>query len=68
MPSKPSRPAAIGLLLGPLGPLLDKHLHDSNVNIRPAFGAGGRYHFTPNFALTMRVGYPVSAVGLSFFF
>ena len=44
------------------------HLHDSNVNIRPAFGAGGRYHFTPNFALTMRVGYPVSAVGLSFFF
>jgi hypothetical protein len=44
------------------------HLHDSNVNIRPAFGAGGRYHFTPNFALTMRVGYPVSAVGHSFFF
>ena len=43
------------------------HFHKGdNVDIWPAFGAGGRYHFTPNFALTMRVGYPVSAVGLSF--
>jgi hypothetical protein len=44
------------------------HLHNGgDVDFRPAFGAGGRFHFTPNFALTMRVGYPVSAVGLSFF-
>lgn len=49
-------------------PGLGIHLHDGgNVDLRPAFGAGGRFHFTPNFALTMRVGYPVSAVGLSFF-
>jgi hypothetical protein len=45
------------------------HLHNAgDVNIYPAFGAGGRYHFTPNFALAMRVGFPVSGVGLSFFF
>ena len=43
------------------------HLHNGgDVDIWPAFGVGGRYHFTPNFALTMRAGYPVSAVGLSF--
>lgn len=32
----------------------------------PAFGGGGRFHFTRNITLTMRVGFPVSAVGVSF--
>jgi hypothetical protein len=32
----------------------------------PSFGAGGRFHFTRNITLTMRVGFPVSAVGVSF--
>lgn len=32
----------------------------------PAFGAGGRFHFTRNVTLTMRVGFPVASVGVSF--
>jgi hypothetical protein len=32
----------------------------------PHLGAGGRFHFTPNVTLTMRVGFPVFAVGVSF--
>jgi hypothetical protein len=32
----------------------------------PSFGAGGRFHFTRNVTLTMRVGFPVFAVGVSF--
>jgi hypothetical protein len=43
-------------------------LLDDNVNFWPNFGAGGRFHFTPNFTLTMRLGFPVSAVGVSFLF
>jgi hypothetical protein len=41
---------------------------DSNVDVWPAFGAGGRLHFGPNLALTVRAGFPVSAVGISLFF
>ena len=41
-------------------------LLDDNVNFWPTFGAGGRFHFTPNVTLTMRVGFPVTAVGVSF--
>ena len=41
---------------------------DSNVDVWPAFGGGGRFHFGPNFALTLRAGFPVSAVGLSILF
>jgi len=41
---------------------------DGDVNFWPAFGGGGRLHFGPNFALTVRAGFPVSAVGLSFLF
>jgi hypothetical protein len=33
-----------------------------------AFYAGGRFHFTDTIALTMRLGYPTSSVGLSFLF
>jgi hypothetical protein len=32
----------------------------------PSLGAGGRFHFTRNVTLTMRVGFPVFAVGVSF--
>jgi hypothetical protein len=33
---------------------------------RPAFWLGGRYHFSSNVALTMRIGYPVFSIGVSF--
>jgi hypothetical protein len=33
----------------------------------PSFFAGGRYHFTNRIALTIRIGYPDIAVGVSFF-
>jgi len=32
----------------------------------PHLGAGGRFHFTRNITLTMRVGFPVVSVGVSF--
>jgi hypothetical protein len=32
----------------------------------PAFYAGGRFHFTDNVTLTMRVGHPTASVGVSF--
>lgn len=42
-------------------------LHDKDkADFWPAFGGGGRFHFTRNITLTMRVGFPVSAVGVSF--
>ena len=34
--------------------------------VRPAFYAGGRFHFSDSVALTLRVGYPNVAVGVSF--
>lgn len=33
---------------------------------RPAFYAGGRYHFSDTLALTLRAGYPSISVGVSF--
>lgn len=39
---------------------------DKHVDIWPHLGAGGRFHFTPNVSLTMRVGFPVFSVGVSF--
>ena len=41
---------------------------DGNADFWPAFGAGGRLHFGPNLALTVRAGFPVSAIGISLFF
>jgi hypothetical protein len=35
--------------------------------IYPVFFFGGRYHFNDRIALTMRVGYPLLSVGVSFF-
>lgn len=37
-----------------------------NPDLWPHLGAGGRFHFTPNVTLTMRVGFPVFSVGVSF--
>jgi hypothetical protein len=42
--------------------------HNDDVDIWPAFGAGGRFHLSPNFTITLRAGFPVSAVGLSLLF
>jgi len=41
--------------------------HDG-VNLWPNFGAGGRYAFSSTMALTARIGFPVSSIGLSLFF
>jgi hypothetical protein len=38
-----------------------------NFTVRPAFFAGGRYHFNEKISLTMRLGYPMFTVGVSFF-
>jgi hypothetical protein len=35
--------------------------------VHPIIMAGGRYHFSENVALTMRVGYPSFSIGVSFF-
>jgi hypothetical protein len=35
--------------------------------VYPAFFAGGRYHLSDTVSLTMRVGYPTSSFGVSFF-
>lgn len=38
------------------------------VGAYPVFQAGGRYHLSENFTLTMRVGYPYQSVGVSVLF
>ena len=46
-----------------------RDLDDSlNVGIFPIFQAGGRYHFSDNFTLTVRLGYPYASVGVSLLF
>lgn len=42
--------------------------HPTRTSVDLAFYAGGRFHFSDKIALTMRLGYPTSSVGLSFFF
>jgi hypothetical protein len=39
---------------------------NNDADFWPSLGAGGRFHFTPNITLTFRIGFPVSAVGVSF--
>lgn len=39
---------------------------DKKLHVWPHLGAGGRFAFTPNITLTMRIGFPVSSVGVSF--
>ena len=38
----------------------------NHFDLWPHLGAGGRFHFTPNVTLTMRVGFPVFSLGVSF--
>jgi hypothetical protein len=38
----------------------------SSFHAEPAFYAGGRYAFSDSVALTLRVGYPIASVGVSF--
>jgi hypothetical protein len=38
----------------------------STTGLEPAFFVGGRYHFNEHVALTMRLGYPMFTVGVSF--
>jgi hypothetical protein len=42
--------------------------HESlGVGVFPAFFVGGRYHFSNKATLTMRLGYPYTSIGVSFF-
>jgi len=50
---------------GEPGLAIDTH---DGTNFWPAFGAGGRYAFSHSTALTLRLGFPVSSLGLSLFF
>ena len=50
---------------GEPGVALDTH---DGTNFWPSFGAGGRYAFSPSTALTLRLGFPMSSLGLSLFF
>jgi len=38
------------------------------VSFAPIFQAGARYHFTESVALTLRTGYPLTSIGVSFLF
>ncbi len=38
-----------------------------SVGVIPVFFAGGRYHFSNKATLTMRIGYPYTTIGVSFF-
>jgi hypothetical protein len=44
-----------------------KQLEAKKDVVHPIIMAGGRYHFSENVALTMRVGYPSFSIGVSFF-
>jgi hypothetical protein len=39
----------------------------TNFTVRPAIFVGGRYHFNEKVSLTMRLGYPMFTIGVSFF-
>jgi len=44
------------------------HRSGGDFGVSPVFGAGGRFHFNDNLALTLRLGYPSFSVGVSFLF
>jgi len=52
-------------VFGEPGGLID--FTDDRTRVHPAFYAGGRFHFNDRISLTLRVGHPVSSVGVSFF-
>jgi len=54
-------------VFGEPGGVIDIGTGDNDkTTVRPAFFAGGRWHFSERITLTMRIGYPVAAVGVSF--
>jgi hypothetical protein len=40
-------------------------LGDTNVGATPLLQVGGRWHFSPGSALTLRIGYPTVSFGFS---
>lgn len=52
-------------VFGEPGGVLNFRRHHK-VEPRPAFYAGGRFHFSESVTLTMRVGHPTASVGVSF--
>jgi hypothetical protein len=42
--------------------------YPKDTGVYPAIFVGGRFHFNDTIALTMRLGYPTSSVGVSFLF
>ncbi len=41
--------------------------HGAETSVLPAFYAGARWHFSDSMALTMRIGFPSTSIGVSFF-
>ena len=46
--------------------LVDYEEEENELNLDVGIYAGGRWHFSPGAALTMRLGYPTFSVGVSF--
>jgi hypothetical protein len=44
------------------------HRSGGDFGVLPVFNAGGRFHFSDNVALTLRLGYPSFSLGASFLF
>ena len=44
------------------------HRAGGDFGITPVFEAGGRFHFSDDFALTFRLGYPTFSIGVSWLF
>ena len=53
-------------VFGEPGGVIDIGTNGNDTHVRPAFYAGGRWHFAEKITLTMRVGYPTASVGVSF--
>lgn len=53
-------------VFGEPGGVIDIGTGNNDTNVRPAFYAGGRWHFSERITLTMRIGHPTASVGVSF--
>ncbi len=42
--------------------------YPTRTGVEPALFVGGRFHFNDTVALTMRIGYPLASIGVSFLF